>query len=175
MWDFGRPDHEREHLADDLAMPGTDLELDSWLVTGAGGVPVAFGLVHDPRPQHAQDAYARVHPAHRGRGIGGFLVDVMEARARERVPSGSSNALVYAFTTATDTSAGELLDVRGYEPVRHLWHMERDLGEEPAPEPPPGIAVRSFRPGEDDRLLYEVMEASFAEHWGFQPTPFDEW
>lgn len=176
VWDFGRPDAEPEHFQDDLAMPGIDLERDTWLVTDGAGVPVAFGIVHGHLPQHSQDAYARVHPDHFGRGLGSFLLETMEDRARERVPPGSSKPVVWAFASSADVTAAALLSGRGYEPVRRFWHMERELGDEPPPEPPPpGIELRGYRLGVDDRIWYAVMEGSFADHWGYNPTPFDEW
>ncbi len=175
VWDFGRPDAEPEHFSDDLAMPGMDLERDTWFVADPHGVWVGFGIVTGPQPEHSQDLYALVHPDHHGRGIGGELIDLMEARARERVPAGASGALTRASATSTDSSAAALLGSKGYFPARYFWHMERDLGNVPEPDPPPGITVRRYRQDIDDRVLYEVMEESFSGHWGFEPTPFEIW
>jgi mycothiol synthase len=175
MWDFGCPDAEPEHFQDDLSMPGFDIELDSWFVTDTAGVPVAFGIVHGPVPEHSQDTYARVDPEHFGRGLGTFLLGSTEARARERVPPESSKPVVWAYVSSTDATAAALMSGRGYQLVRHFWQMERELREEPAPEPPPGIEVSPYRLGPDDLIWYDVMEGSFEGHWGYHRTPFEGW
>jgi ribosomal protein S18 acetylase RimI-like enzyme len=43
---------------------------------------------------------------------------------------------------------------------------------EDVPPPPDGVRIRRFVDG-DERALYEVHEASFADHWGFRPSTFD--
>jgi ribosomal protein S18 acetylase RimI-like enzyme len=40
---------------------------------------------------------------------------------------------------------------------------------------PPGIEIRTFRIGEDDRAIHAAIEESFAEHFEFSPRPFDIW
>jgi ribosomal protein S18 acetylase RimI-like enzyme len=48
--------------------------------------------------------------------------------------------------------------------------------DEPPPVPrwPDGIAPRSLRVGEE-RRVYDVSQAAFADHWGFEPGRFDRW
>ena len=45
----------------------------------------------------------------------------------------------------------------------------------PAPAWPAGIRVRTFRPGEDDRAMYEAQEEAFSDHWGHVTASFDDW
>jgi len=142
-------------------MPGMDLDRDTWLVADGNDAPVAFGLVQGVHPEHSQDSFIRVHPGHLGRGIGGYVLDAVETRAKERAPASGRQAVLWASGTATDRAASALLSSRGFDVARHFWHMERELGEEPVPEPPPGITTRTFRRGQDERLAHALMEESF--------------
>ena len=64
----------------------------------------------------------------------------------------------------------------GFERVRTFWHMERlvtpGLAE---PGLPPGIEVRPYREEHDGPELHRVIEASFAEHFGWEPTSYEEY
>ena len=40
--------------------------------------------------------------------------------------------------------------------------------------PPEGVTIRSYS-GADERVLYELHQAAFAEHWGFHPVSFERW
>jgi mycothiol synthase len=67
------------------------------------------------------------------------------------------------------------LERRGYEPIRFSFRMRIELDEAPpAPVWPNGIRVSSLRPGEE-RVAYEVSQESFADHWEFTRTSWDEW
>jgi ribosomal protein S18 acetylase RimI-like enzyme len=54
--------------------------------------------------------------------------------------------------------------------------MAIDLcGEVPVPEWPQGITPSRFRPGIDDRAVYEADLEAFAEHHLFQARSYEEW
>lgn len=57
------------------------------------------------------------------------------------------------------------LEAGGYRAERELHQLRRDAGDLP-PDPPlrDGIAVRAFRPGEDDAAWLAVNAAAFASH-----------
>jgi ribosomal protein S18 acetylase RimI-like enzyme len=51
--------------------------------------------------------------------------------------------------------------------------MRVEIGEHVEEEPvPDGISIRPYR-DVDERDLYELHEASFADHWGMRPTSFE--
>jgi GNAT superfamily N-acetyltransferase len=79
---------------------------------------------------------------------------------------------VRAFTADRDASAQDLLRSRGYVQVRSSFTMRKDLeaGEDPG-TPPPRVSIRRYEDA-DERVLFELDQASFAEHWGFRPTSF---
>ena len=39
--------------------------------------------------------------------------------------------------------------------------------------PPSGVRIRAYVPGDDDRLAWELLEASFADHFGQDPATFE--
>ena len=52
--------------------------------------------------------------------------------------------------------------------------MGRKLAPEEDPgAAPAGVTIRAFETGRDERALHEVHEASFADHWGFRPVPYE--
>jgi mycothiol synthase len=70
----------------------------------------------------------------------------------------------------------ELLAARGFACVRHFWRMDVDLAEAPErPVWPDGIAVRTFRPGADERRTYDATTEAFLDHWGDGQRTFEQW
>jgi mycothiol synthase len=54
--------------------------------------------------------------------------------------------------------------------------MERDLaGNLAGPGDIPGIRLRTFAYGQDDRAMHSAVQESFADHWGFVQRGFEEW
>jgi len=64
---------------------------------------------------------------------------------------------------------------RGYGTLATSWLLEMPLPAEPeVPDPPGGVTVRAFRPGEDDRAAYQVIEDAFSD-WQERRRSFEEW
>ena len=114
-------------------------------------------------------AEAAVLPTATGRGIGSFLLDWSEERGREQ----DADA-VRASILAADEAARRLVVARGYAYVRSFYRMVIDLREPPSPEWPAGITATPLAEGEE-RMLHEVVEETFAEHWGHVHRSFEEW
>lgn len=84
-------------------------------------------------------------------------------------------ASVRATLSSLDESLRRQLEERGYRPLRSSFRMVIDLDAEVAPPAlPEGIAVRTMRSGEE-RRVHEAHMASFADHWEFQPEPYERW
>ena len=99
-------------------------------------------------------------------------------RARARAPRSGWRPAAASRRTSPEknTVLASLLPARGYSVVRHSFRMEIDLASEPAaPDWPEGIAVRKFRPGEDDHRVYEVQEETFADQAESEPMSYEEW
>ena len=120
--------------------------------------------------------YGYVHPDHRERGIGAFLVAWGERWTRDRIPLAPEGARVVAqhYINAANTGAQRLLEATGYTPVRGVYVMETELIEAP-PQPhwPAGISVHTFVPGQDERATHEAVEDAFRDLWGHPLNTFE--
>src|SRR5690606_32974974 len=52
----------------------------------------------------------------------------------------------------------------GFTKARELWRMRASLAEVPTVSAPPGVTIRTFRPGLDDEAWLAVNAAAFAAH-----------
>ncbi|WP_324789570.1 GNAT family N-acetyltransferase [Streptomyces sp. H51] len=146
----------------DLAGPGLDPELDTRLIHDRTGRLVARAWVN-------RRSEVDVHPGHRGRGLGGALLGWAEARARR-----TGGARIVQTVPDVDGQAVALLRSRGYEPMVTEWLLEFPMPQEPTvPEPPAGITVRPFRPG-DEHDAHRVVEDAFDE-WQQRRRSYREW
>lgn len=154
-----------------------DLATDAWLVVASDGQLVAYADV--THRQHAIiDTWVSVHPDHLERGIGTYLMRQTEARAREHIPLAAPQVrvVIQRWISTVNTPALRLAEHEGYAPVRRFLRMLADLTDTiPAPQWPDGIAVRTFIPGHDERAVYDAFQASFQDHWGHIPVPYDLW
>jgi mycothiol synthase len=116
-------------------------------------------------------AFAVVLPSERGRGIGTWLLEWSEQACRAAGADGTLQAIPDA---ARDAVA--LLRAHGYAPHWESWVLEIALEEEPPPPAvPAGYAIRGFRPGEDERSAYEVLDTAFSEWPEQEPESFEDW
>jgi mycothiol synthase len=175
--DTGEPRRHDNELATEWRDPGSHPDSDWWVAERAdrsiGGVAWLW-------PEAAGEATADhyVHPEHRGLGLGDALLDAIEARAAElppRHPDGTPRKLV-VWSEDKDSVRRATLDARGFNQVRQYYEMALDLDAEP-PDAlwPPGLEPRAFRPGTDDRHVWEADTEAFSEHFLFEARPFEEW
>jgi mycothiol synthase len=116
------------------------------------------------------DADGYVHPDARGRGIGAWILDESEARAREL-----GKQRVVTWCLGSDAGARRLFADKGYAEVRRYYRMTVDLdGTLVEPEWPEGIRVATLR-DEDAVIFHDAVNEAFADEWNFVPTSFDEW
>ena len=79
---------------------------------------------------------------------------------------GPSTARVRVRTALVDGTAAERewFAARGFTAVRHLLELRLDLhAPPPGPRWPAGVTVRTFRPGEDEEVLWRAHQAAFAD------------
>jgi mycothiol synthase len=177
--DWGSVASEETDVRDDWVRPGVDLASDTWVVTAPDGEVVGYGYIHDEDRHVVLESWALVHPEHRGRGVGTLLITMIERRAMDHRAAAPRDepVLLRAATSTPDVGGRDLVERRGYLLSRRFWQMEVDLGpahEQPS-APPPGIDVRRFLPGHDDRAVYDADDEAFSEHWGYVRTSFEEW
>lgn len=96
------------------------------------------------------------------------LVDACIERALPGAP-------VWGYAPAKDEFAAAAYRAAGFTTIRHSFSMLTELtGETPAPDWPEGVEVRPWRDG-DDRVFHATLQETFSGHFGFEPTPYDEW
>jgi mycothiol synthase len=60
--------------------------------------------------------------------------------------------------------------------VRTIFVMETVLdAPPPPPEPPAGITLRAFVPGQDERATFDTAEAAFLDSWERLPGEYHRW
>jgi mycothiol synthase len=160
---YGRALTGADRITAELTLPGLRPQDDTVLLHDGTGTPAGYGWVKGRR------ARVHVHPGHRGRGLGGALLAWTETRARcaggdrlaQTVPDG-------------DGAAAALLRAGGYSRLVTEWQLQIALPHEPeVPDPPAGITVRPFRPG-DEQAAYRLTEDAFDE-WQPRRKSYSEW
>jgi mycothiol synthase len=138
---------------------------------GALAARSAAEPVHDMRYQGG------VHPAYRGRGLGGQLLDWAETAAiplhQERYPGRPLS--LSGSCLSHNAGAIALYAAHGYLPSRWFHGMARDLSAEvPAASVPAGVEVVGVTPErwEDARL---IRNEAFRDHWGSTETTVAAW
>jgi ribosomal protein S18 acetylase RimI-like enzyme len=156
-----------------------DAERDSRIVRDGDGTLVAFGAVSAPPPDGQRfDLLGGVHPDWRGCGIGrdllGWQLDRGVQMYAERSPEKPWQA--EAGTYVTDKPAIKLFERFGMAPVRYFFEMKAPLSgaDIPSMTIPDGLRLVEYA-DEMRQALYDAHMEAFADHWGFQKRPFEEW
>ncbi len=170
---FSVEDQENEWKA-----PGFCVDQDAWVVLAPDGTIVGYEeIVNRARfASYTGDGY--VHPEHKQRGIGTAMLRALDVRAREMMREAAPDLRVYVRNgmDLSDKQGHELHEHEGYRPVRYFWQMEIELdGAPPEPAWPENILIRPLRTGQDEHLMYEIMEEAFRDHWGHLPRTFEVW
>ena len=153
---------------------GFGLTTDAWVAVDATGTLVGYGQVTRDEDDLAA-SWGVVHPAHRGRGVGSALLDLIEARAGGLL-AGVHGARFRHAVNAGDEAAAALLRSRGLHLARHHWIMSIELSPDVVAGPaPPGTAITSIRPHDDLREVHAVIEEAFEDHWCARAESFEHW
>ncbi|MCO5177286.1 MAG: GNAT family N-acetyltransferase [Thermomicrobiales bacterium] len=168
---------DTDEVLRELGDPTRNRSDDNWLIIAEDGTLAAQLQLYEYPPFTTFGFDGDVHPAHTDRGLGRYLLETIEARARReahRAPAGEQ-VLLQTRVSSVATSAQALLSSVGYAHTRNWRRMEIDATI--APEQTravDGITIRTLTRGVDERPLWETMEAAFADHWGYAPMPFEE-
>ena len=165
-------------LARDWTEPGFNLESDSRLVFSPSGEVVGYYEVWDAtEPVVRVMIWGQVHPGHRNRGLGTYLMSWVEERAAQaldKAPNGA-RVVLHAFVTSANLEARNLFENLGYHSIRQSWRMVIHLDRMPEEAQwPADIRVRTLRIGQDEADVLHVVRDAFKDHWGFVETPFDQ-
>jgi mycothiol synthase len=170
---YGRDEVSEAEYRLMFAAPDFDPAEDALIAEDNAGRIVGYADVSDPSGEGRRVWIVVDVPPGTDDLVRTALLQAIEQKARSRQAAGGS-AKVYL--PSKDEATAALLAARGYEVTRHSFRMEADLsiGLDP-PEWPDGIAVRTFRAGEDDRSVYEVQEETFADQFDATPMSYEEW
>jgi len=98
-----------------------------------------------------------VDPELRGRHLGRILV----AHVLAETPDGR----LRLWSHGEHPAAASLSAAMGFTRMRSLWQLRRSLfAPLPAPHVPPGVEIRTFRPGVDDQAWLALNARAFASH-----------
>jgi mycothiol synthase len=120
-------------------------------------------------------ADVRVHPDHRGRGVGRRLLTAVEERAAEQ---GSRDGHLRQNVTNRMPEARALLESSGYVYSHHYARMEITLQERPlVPHAPPGVTLRTYELGPDDTAVHAAFNRAWSQYEGdrWEPEPLERW
>jgi mycothiol synthase len=173
---------DEEELARDWQEPDYDMNGLTRVIVAPDGTIIAYGEFWDRVTTHTRPyTYIRVHPDHRGRGIGTFITNWVEGVARDRLdladPTYKVSLVAHAY--ANDAASLELLGDLGYRMTRVFTRMIIDLdGDLPEPVWSEGIEVVSMAGYgtslDDYRAVCKADEEAFRDHWGVVEQPFEE-
>ncbi|WP_233498677.1 GNAT family N-acetyltransferase [Blastococcus sp. TF02A-26] len=109
----------------------------------------------------------RVHPEHRGQGIGGRLLDWQVDRGAQQHAAlePAAPARLVAHVHPAMGALETLVRRRGFAPERYYAVMRRGLDDLPEPRPVAGVDVVPFAADRDDEVR-RAHNASFTEHHG---------
>lgn len=156
---------------------GVDLGEEAILVLGPDGDVVGYADILQQRYQQV-NVYLYVREGPYWQPVWAYLTTWGEDWASERMHLAEPGATirVYHFLHANNRRAQDFLTNAGYTLVRTHYVMEAQLDSPPpAPIWPEGIALRTFRPGEDDDALFEIGEAAFQDIWNRLPNSKERW
>jgi mycothiol synthase len=170
--EFGEPDSSLEDLLDQWS--DVDLDQDAWLVVDPQNQPVGYAAVFGNNNQYTFDHY--VHPTLAPDGLTKYLLEHCEARTlvkQKEIAGGQATATIVISESKPVNI--QVVQALGYQPYKYHFGMRINFDAPPsAPVWPEGITLRTAIPGQDDRLLYDFIQAAFARP-DRKPPSFERW
>jgi mycothiol synthase len=157
---------------------GLDLETDIQIILTPEGQAAGYIEFNDLVEPHVHlYASGYVHPDHKGRGIGMYLLTWAEERALKNLHRSPAEARVVLWQGQYEAEQDcyLLFKASGYALVRRYWNMQIDMEAVPeAPRVPQGIAIRSMVAGQEEKEVARTIHDSFQDHWGVATETFEK-
>lgn len=170
-----------ELLAEELEEHGFSPEQDSWAVwdgdrlVGYGQIWVSLTPDHEGRARCFLGG--GVHADWRRRGIGGGLMDRMEARAAELAAERHPGIPAYLRSGGglEGSSVRRMLSGRGYAVVRYFNDLTRPLPGGALPDPEVAGATLVGQSDDLEEAVRTAHNAAFRDHWGAAEITAEQW
>jgi ribosomal protein S18 acetylase RimI-like enzyme len=172
----GHPDVTAADIKVDLATPGVDLTQDAWLVLDADGEAVVYGWVHAPGEGDSVRGDLYAQPGDESL-FAPWLVRTLEARGVEIVATrGHRQAVVDVGLYRQQDGMAAVVRDAGYDVATTFVRMYVELTGPASDAPvPDAVEIRRLGEGDDDlRTLHEILDDSFADHFGYVPESYDD-
>jgi mycothiol synthase len=167
----GVPGITLERLQSEYKIPGFDPAKSVCLIENRVGELVALTEVWDESdpPVHPY-VWVSVDPEFENQGLEDYLLAWGEKRAKQALERVDPELRVAVRSDSNHAveSSGKAKIKAGFKYIRHSYRMRIEMEEAP-PEPnwPKGISMRLYNPDRDARLVYELDEEVFQDHFGF--------
>jgi len=153
-----------------FSTPGFDMEASLHVVLSPQDQMIGCVLVTDlSSPPVHPIVYGCVRKGYEGQGIGTYLLNWAEIRARQAIEHCPENARVsmYVQSSQSHEPTIHLFEKLGLSPVRFSWFMMKNLDDEP-PKPiwPDGIRVTTFKEFSNLEAILKATDEAFEDHWG---------
>jgi mycothiol synthase len=175
---IGKKETTLSDVRSEWLLPEFDLETATRIILTPKGKVVGYIEVWDIDQTPVRVwVWGRVHPDYEGRGIGTYLMEWAEDRARQAIykVAGDLQVTMQSGSFSTYEPAHELFRDRGMETIRHFYTMATDLESLPVkPQLPDGLQVRNLKGEEELREVIWAIKDAFQDHWGYVEQPFEE-
>ncbi len=168
----------REWIVSVWETPGFDVHRDAQIIIAPTGEIAAYVTLW--RPDGASGYFVaspRLSPHYQSLGLDAFLLRWAESLARERAATLSSDvsAALNSWVNGPDQAAEDMLACEGFTLAQRYLRMEITM-QAPPPTPawPVGVTARPYVAGKDERAVFDLMRAAFAESDNDDLT-FEEW
>jgi GNAT superfamily N-acetyltransferase len=171
--EYGEPDSDLPELLHDWSQ--IDLSRSAWLAFTPLGDLAGYAAV---LPSVAGLRYMLyTDPGWAGDDLSQALLAWCERRGAAIGKEGGEAAEVIArtFVPHVNERHKRILEQAGFQVGKYFFQMQIEI-ESPLPEPqwPAGVSVRTALPGQDDRPIYELIEAAFDQPGRTHPS-FETW
>lgn len=171
--EYGEPDSDLPDLLHDWSQ--IDLSRSAWLAFTPAGNLAGYAAVLPSGPTLRYIFYT--DPAWEGDDLSQALLAWCERRGAALAKEQGEAAEFTARTIVPHVNERHkrVVEQAGFGAGRYYFQMQLEL-DSPPPEPqwPEGVSVRTALPGQDDRPIYELIEAAFDQP-GRKGPSFEEW
>lgn len=177
---LGYPDVSLEDVRSDLTSTSAHAERNQAIVLDGERV-LAWVWVEDRSAGRTMvDLYVdRSLPQEQRDALADWAWPWAVARGREiAAERGRDDTLLDTGLLDDDVWGARVLQRHGFTRVRTWWRMARDVGPDHEWSPAPGVTIRPLdrhRLDDELRVVYDVLETAFVDHWNHHAVTFDEW